>query len=72
MSDADGVKVQRWSQPEAATETRIRDMLDREGLQPYQWNNAPRDVYAAHTHSFDKVIYVVRGSITFGLPDEGK
>lgn len=31
------ITVQRWSQPETATEARIRDMLDREGLQPYQW-----------------------------------
>lgn len=26
-------------------------------------------MYAAHSHSYDKVIYVVRGSITFGLPE---
>jgi len=26
----------------------------------------------AHTHSFNKVVYVVRGSITFGLPDSGE
>jgi quercetin dioxygenase-like cupin family protein len=25
-------------------------------------------VYGSHAHSYDKVIYVVRGSITFGLP----
>lgn len=40
-----------------------------EGLSPYAWSNGPHDVYAAHTHSYDKVIYVVRGSITFGLPE---
>ena len=26
-------------------------------------------MYSAHTHSYDKVIYVVQGSITFGLPE---
>jgi len=30
------------------------------------------DVYAAHSHSYNKVIYVVQGSITFGLPELGK
>lgn len=40
-----------------------------EGLDPYSWSNGPNDVYSAHSHSYDKVIYVVQGSITFGLPD---
>ncbi len=43
-------------------------MVD-EGLEPYCWSNGPFDVYSAHTHSYDKVIYVVRGSVTFGLPE---
>jgi quercetin dioxygenase-like cupin family protein len=42
-------------------------MVD-EGLDPYAWSNAPFDMYAAHSHGYDKVIYVVQGSITFGLP----
>jgi quercetin dioxygenase-like cupin family protein len=29
-------------------------------------------MYSAHTHGYNKVIYVVRGSITFGLPELGK
>lgn len=40
-----------------------------EGLDPYSWSNGPFDVYSAHSHSYDKVIYVVQGSITFGLPE---
>jgi quercetin dioxygenase-like cupin family protein len=43
-----------------------------EGLRLYQWSNSPHDVYAAHSHPYHKVIYVVSGSITFGLPEEGK
>jgi quercetin dioxygenase-like cupin family protein len=46
-------------------------MVD-EGLSPYSWSNGPHDVYAAHSHGYSKVIYVVKGSITFGLPDLGK
>jgi quercetin dioxygenase-like cupin family protein len=44
--------------------------MGREGLRPYSWSNGPGDVYAAHKHDYDKVIYVVSGSITFGLPTE--
>ena len=40
-----------------------------EGLRPYAWSNGPHDMYSAHTHSYNKVIYVVQGSITFGLPE---
>lgn len=43
-----------------------------EGLSPYAWSNGPRDAYAAHTHPYNKVIYVARGSITFGLPELGQ
>ena len=39
-----------------------------EGLSPYAWSNGPQDIYSAHMHDYDKVIYVVSGSITFGLP----
>lgn len=43
--------------------------MTNEGLDPYSWSNGPGDVYSAHSHSYDKVIYVVQGSITFGLPE---
>lgn len=64
--------VRPWSEGEPPTEAVIRRILDEEGLQPYRWSNAPGDVYAAHAHPYHKVIYVVRGSITFGLPGEGR
>ena len=46
--------------------------MENEGLDPYTWSNGPFDVYSAHSHGFDKVIYVVQGSITFGLPELGQ
>jgi quercetin dioxygenase-like cupin family protein len=38
----------------------------------YSWSNGPGDRYAAHSHSFEKVLYCVDGSITFVLESEGK
>jgi len=38
----------------------------------YSWSNGPGDRYAAHTHSYEKVLYCVDGSITFALESEGK
>ena len=41
-------------------------------LQPASWGNAPGDTYGWHDHPYHKVLYCVRGSITFhdrGGPD---
>lgn len=46
---------------------RLRD----EGLDASRWSNGPRDRYGAHSHGYDKVIVVERGSIRFGLPGRG-
>jgi len=35
----------------------------------YSWSNAAGDTYAEHSHSYEKVLYCVTGSITFTLPD---
>jgi len=38
----------------------------------YSWSNAAGDRYAPHSHSYEKVLYCVDGSITFMLESEGK
>lgn len=48
-------------------ERRMRD----QGLDPLRWSNGPGDRYAVHEHGYDKVIVVERGSVRFGLPDDG-
>ena len=37
----------------------------------YSWSNGPGDRYAAHSHSYEKVLYCVAGSITFILEAQG-
>jgi quercetin dioxygenase-like cupin family protein len=68
----DELKVIRWQDETTPDEALLRSMLSEENLHPYLWSNGPGDVYGAHSHSYHKVIYVVRGSITFGLPDAGE
>ena len=65
-------QVTPWPDSTAPTESKLKQLCADEGLSPYTWSNSPHDVYAAHSHSYDKVIYVVRGSITFGLPELGE
>jgi quercetin dioxygenase-like cupin family protein len=38
----------------------------------YSWSNGAGDRYAPHSHSYEKILYCVDGSITFALEDEGK
>ncbi len=61
--------VTLWAGSAAPTQSTLWRLMADEGLSPYSWSNGPHDTYAAHSHSYDKVIYVVQGSITFGLPD---
>ena len=65
-------QVTPWADPVPPTQSALWRLMADEGLNPYSWSNGPHDVYAAHTHSYDKVIYVVQGSITFGLPELGE
>jgi quercetin dioxygenase-like cupin family protein len=64
-----------------ATVTRVQGVFDEgavvdafkaEGLSPSRWSNGPGDVYAAHSHAYHKVLYCLRGSITFGIVDTGE
>jgi quercetin dioxygenase-like cupin family protein len=64
-------KITTWSKDTPPTEAGLRQVLHAQGLQPYRWSNSPGDTYSPHLHSYNKVIYVVEGSITFGLPQEG-
>ncbi|MCP4429294.1 MAG: cupin domain-containing protein [Chloroflexi bacterium] len=66
------IQINKWNRPEPPTEEDLRRLMVAEGLTPYRWSNQPDDVYAAHEHSYFKVIYVVSGSITFGFPIDGE
>ena len=64
--------VTPWADSATPTQSTLWQLMAEEGLNPYSWSNDPFDVYSAHSHSYNKVIYVVQGSITFGLPELGE
>lgn len=66
------INIQKWNRSISPTESVLQQLMQDEGLSPYKWSNDGGDIYAAHTHSFFKVIYVVSGSITFGFPIDGE
>jgi quercetin dioxygenase-like cupin family protein len=61
-------KIVRWDHSTPPTPPELQAQLLQEGLFPYDWSNSPGDSYALHVHDYDKVIIVVRGSITWILP----
>jgi uncharacterized protein YjlB len=64
--------VTPWEESDPPMQATLWKLMAEEGLSPYTWSNGPYDVYSAHSHSYNKVIYVAQGSITFGLPELGK
>jgi quercetin dioxygenase-like cupin family protein len=50
----------------------VLDAFARERLSPQRWSNGPGHVYAPHRHSYHKVLYCPRGSITFRLGTTGE
>ena len=61
-------RVTPWESASPPTEELLLRIMSEQGLNPYSWSNRPHDIYSAHKHTYNKVIYVVSGSITFGLP----
>ena len=47
-------------------------LLRSEATGCYSWSNGPGDRYAPHSHSYEKVLYCVDGSITFVLEAEAR
>ncbi len=63
-----GATVERNDGPAPAA-AEIEEAMRSEGLSPRRWGNAPGDRYEWHEHEYHKVLYCVRGSITFHTRD---
>ena len=66
------IHIQKWIHTHPPTEEELYQQLLSEGLTPYKWSSNPQDVFPAHDHPYEKVIYIIDGSITFGFPIEGE
>jgi uncharacterized protein YjlB len=64
------VRIIRWQGSTPPQEQELRKQMQLLGLSSYTWSNGAGDTYSAHTHSYEKVLYCVRGSIRFILPDQ--
>jgi len=57
------MQIVRWQEATLPQEQELRRRMQQQGLSPYSWSNGPGDTYAVHSHSYEKVLYCVRGSI---------
>ena len=64
------MQVIRWQEAVSPQEQELRGRMQQEGLAPYSWSNGPGESYAVHSHHYEKVLFCVRGSIRFVLPDQ--
>jgi quercetin dioxygenase-like cupin family protein len=71
MDSSSNASVTPWPLGGDPGEFAILRQLRSEGLEAFAWSNKPGDLYATHVHTYNKVIYCVSGSISFGLPDSG-
>jgi mannose-6-phosphate isomerase-like protein (cupin superfamily) len=65
----EGIEVLRWPHSHPLPEKEIVAFFESRGLASTRWSNGPGEVYAAHTHTYQKTLFCVKGSITFSLPD---
>lgn len=63
------VAVRRWHGAHHPTVSSIVQTMKSEGLRPYMWENSANFRYGVRTHNYDKVLYVLDGTIEIHLPD---
>ena len=68
----DVVRIRRWSGGQHPTLSVITRQMKEEGLRPYMWTNSPNHRYAVRSHGYDKVLYVVEGTVEVVFPDSNQ
>jgi quercetin dioxygenase-like cupin family protein len=66
------LNVKRWTWDKTLSENAIMRHMEREGLETHRWKNESGARYQAQAYDFEKVILVMRGSITFRIPETGE
>jgi quercetin dioxygenase-like cupin family protein len=64
------MQIIRWQSNTQPQEQELRARMQQDGLSPYAWSNEPGAHYATHSHSYEKVLYCVRGSIRYIMHDQ--
>ena len=66
------IAITRWQGSQHPTMSNIIRVMKQEGLRPYTWANTPNHRYAVRSHNYNKVLYVLEGSVEITLPDNNQ
>jgi quercetin dioxygenase-like cupin family protein len=66
------VRLTRWRGGEHPTFSAITRQMKKEGLRPYMWVNMPNHRYGVRSHGYEKVLYVIEGTVEITLPDSNQ
>jgi quercetin dioxygenase-like cupin family protein len=66
------VHIKRWQGAQHPTMQNITRIMQQEGLRPYMWTNMPNHRYAIRSHGYDKVLFVIEGTLELILPDSNE
>ena len=66
------IHVQKWPHSYKPHEAKLRQEMEADGLAPFRWEQQPLAVFEAETFDYDRVLYVVEGTIIFGFPIESE
>lgn len=65
-------RVTHWQGSEHPTFSNITRLMKKESLRPYMWENKPNYRYGIRSHGFDKVMFVLEGTLEITLPDTNR
>ncbi|GAB4508454.1 MAG: hypothetical protein OHK0046_00890 [Anaerolineae bacterium] len=66
------VRLERWRGGQHPTLSTITRLMQQQGLQPYMWSNAANTRHGVQSHGYEKMLYVVEGSVEVTLPDSNQ
>ena len=66
------VQITRWTGGQHPTLPNITRIMQQEGLRPYMWMNMANHRYAVRSHGYNKVLYVIEGTLDIILPDSNE
>lgn len=66
------VQIHRWVGGQHPSMSNITKLMKEEGLRPYMWMNMPNHRYAVRSHGYNKILYVIDGTIEITLPDSNE
>lgn len=63
------MEVKRWQGGRPPSREQLEELIRNESPGGSTWSNGPGFQYAAHSHAYTKILYVIEGSIRFDVPE---